>query len=219
MTRGQLDKAAAGGLAIFDFRYSIFKWCALVVRRVVQSTIGNRQSAIVIMLLVSGCASSPPPIPHSEPLTVLEVKNLAGVPLKFPSMYFGDALGAAEALQVEKLDLLLLVRAGLLSELSRRGYGARLEGGARYEIHGAFTRLDLDRLRSTGMIRLGLAVLIVDAQAGVEVGRGEVTREYRLLDVAPDEGGALGQSRFVERRIKAFVEALALDALNDAGLD
>jgi hypothetical protein len=90
---------------------------------------------------------------------------------------------------------------------------------ARYEIHGAFTRLDLDRLRSTGMIRLGLAVLIVDAQAGVEVGRGEVTREYRLLDVAPDEGGALGQSRFVERRIKAFIEALALDALNDAGLD
>lgn len=167
----------------------------------------------------SGCASTPPPIARSEPVTVVEVKNLAGVPLKFPAMYFGDALGAAEALQVEKLDLALLARAGLLAELKRRGYAAGLEARERWEIHGAFTRLDLDSLKANGKITLGLAVIVVDAVTGIEVGRGEALHEFRLLDVAPNDGGALGEGRFVEGRIKAFVEALALDALTAAGID
>ncbi len=167
---------------------------------------------------VAGCASPPPAIAHDAPLCVVEVKNLAGVPLKFPSMYFGDALGAAEALQVEKLDLALLARAGLYSELTRLGYAARLESSARWEIHGAFTRLDLDSLKSTGKITLGLAVIVVDVEARTEVGRGEAMREFRLLDVAPNDGGALGEGRFVEGRIKAFVESLALDALTAAGI-
>ena len=212
LIRGQLDRMVAGGLAIFDFRFSIFDWGARLVRRVVQST-------IVISLLLAGCASAPPPIARSEPVTIVEVKNLSGVPLKFPSMYFGDALGAAEALQVEKLDLAVLARAGLLAEMHRRGYVAALDGKPRLEIHGAFTVLDLDRLKETGKIKLGLAVLLVDTEAGAEVARGEVTREFRLLDVAPNEGGALGQGRFVEGRIKAFIEALAVDVLHDAGLD
>lgn len=166
---------------------------------------------------LAGCTSLPPPLPHNAPVVVVEVKNLSGVPLKFPSMYFGDALGAAEALNVEKLDLAQLARAGLFAEAARRGYGATLDRGGQWELHGAFTRLDLDRLRETGMVRLGLTVIVVEKARG-EVARGEVEREFRLLDVAPDEGGALGEGRFVESRIKAFVEALAKDALTEAGL-
>ncbi|CAG0952610.1 hypothetical protein ANRL2_00212 [Anaerolineae bacterium] len=168
---------------------------------------------------VAGCATPPPAIPHDEPLCVVEVKNLAGVPLKFPSMYFGDALGAAEALQVEKLDLAVLARAGLYSQLAGRGYAAKLERGGRWEIHAAFTHLNLEKLKSTGMVTLGLLVLVVDANAGTESARGEAIREFRLLDVAPDDGGSLGEGRFIEGRIKAFVEALALDALTAAGIE
>jgi hypothetical protein len=168
---------------------------------------------------VFGCATPPPAIPHDAPLAVIEVKNLAGVPLKFPSMYFGDSLGAAEALQVEKLDLTVIARAGLYSQLLNRNHAATLELGGRWEIHAAFTELNLEKLKSKGLIKMGLLVLAVDAEAGTEIARGEAIREFRLLDVAPEDGGSLGEGRFVEGRIKAFVEALALDALTAAGIE
>ena len=52
----------------------------------------------------------------------------------------GDALGAAEALQVEKLDLAVIAQAGLYSQLLKRGYAAKLERTGRWEIHAANSR-------------------------------------------------------------------------------
>lgn len=185
-----------------------------------RSTFRTAKLALLLPLMaLVGCAAAQPPLSRSEPVTVVEVKNLAGVPLRIPAMYFGDALGAAEALQVEKLDLRLLARAGLLSELEKRGYAGQLDGEARMELHAAMTVLDLDGLRDSGRIRLGMAVMVVDAQKKLETARGEVIREFRLLDVAPEEGGALGQGRFIADRLKGFVEALASEALHAAGLD
>ncbi len=119
-------------------------------------------------------------------------------------MYFGDSLGAAEALQVEKLDLAKLARAGLYSHLLSEGYAAKLELGARLEVHGAFTHLNLEALKSTGLVTLGLLVIVVDARAGVEIARGEAIRDFRLLDVAPDDGGSwarAGLSKAASRRL------------------
>lgn len=185
-----------------------------------QRAIRTAKLALMLPLMsLVGCAAAQPPLARSEPVAVVEVKNLAGVPLRIPAMYFGDALGAAEALQVEKLDLRLLARAGLLSELEKRGYAAQLDGEARMELHAAMTVLDLDGLRDSGRVRLGMVVMVVDAHQKLETARGEVTREFRLLDVAPEEGGALGQGRFIADRLKGFVEALASEALHAAGLD
>ncbi|KAA0217676.1 hypothetical protein EDM80_03090 [bacterium] len=176
----------------------------------------TRWLSLLLVLGLASCASTPPPLATvaREPLGLMPLRNLAGVPLKVPAIYFGDALGTAEALEVEKLDLMQLGRAALLARLRERGYAIDLveEPGMRVTLHGAITRFDLDALKETGRITLGLVVMVVNA-AGAEVGQAAVEREFQLMARAPNEGGALGEARFIEARLKAYIEALAQEAV------
>lgn len=180
--------------------------------------------AIFSLLLTCSCANQALMIRRdapADPVLVVEVKNFAGVPLIVPAVYFGDSLGTAESLEVEKLDLLQLSRAALFAQMRDRGYLASLSEdakGARFEIHAAMTCFDLDSVKDNGRIKLGMLVIVVDGRTNAESARGEVTREFQLFNRAPNDGGSLGESRFIEARLKGFVEALASDTLSAAGV-
>ncbi|HRJ78287.1 MAG: hypothetical protein HPKKFMNG_01050 [Planctomycetes bacterium] len=176
----------------------------------------TRWLSLLLVFGMAACASAPPPLAAApkELLGLTPLKNLAGVPLKVPAIYFGDALGTGEALEIEKLDLLQLGRAALLAQLRERGYAVELaeEPKGRTTLHGAITRFDLDALKDTGRITLGMVVMVISA-AGVEIGQAAVEREFQLMARAPNEGGALGEARFIEARLKAYIEALAQEAV------
>lgn len=181
--------------------------------------------AILPLLLMCGCANQAFVIRREAPVdsvSVVDVKNFSGVPLIVPAIYFGDSLGTAESLEVERLDLLQLSRAALFAQMRDRGFQASLSEDAKaasYEIHAAMTCFDLDTVKVNGRIKLGLLIIFVDVRTKTESARGAVTREFQLFARAPNDGGSLGEARFIEARLKAFVEALASDALSAAGIE
>lgn len=183
-----------------------------------------RYSAILLLLLAA-CATTGSGLPGGmqagDPLVIKPVRNLAGVPLKIPAIYFGDAVGKGAELGVEELDLALLAEAAVYAHLTGLNYSAELEQnmGAkpRYEVHAAVTDLDMTQVRQTGRFRMAMTVMLVDADRQAEVARGSAEQEFQLLDVAPDEAGAIGESRFIERRLQTFTEGLAREALDSAG--
>lgn len=182
---------------------------------------------LTLALLAAACAAGPPRFRRGgekpDSVAVVEVKNLAGVSLRIPAIYFGDDLGAGKNLDIEKLDLRLLARAGLYGYLKQRGYRAALSGevaaaSPNYEVHAAVTRFNLDALRATGRITLGMHMVLVRPQTQEVVLEAEHAEDFQLLDQAPDRVGALGGQRFIEERLKAFSEQLASGLLRKAGL-
>jgi hypothetical protein len=187
-----------------------------------------RSSLLLILLLLAGCATTGASLPDSverdAPMVVMPVRNLSGVPLKIPSIYFGDAVGKGADLEIENVDLALLAEAAVYTHLDVLGYRVELQQNAdklgaepHYQVHAAVTDLDMTELRRTGRFRMGIVVMLVDAEGQFEITRGEADQEYQLIDVAPDEAGALGTKRFIEGRLQSFTEGLAREAVDSAG--
>lgn len=175
----------------------------------------------LLLALLAGCAGAPGKLPPSrfsgDTLHVAQAQNLTGHPARLPAVWMGDNLGAADALESESLDLALALRAAVLAELRSRGFAAAAaEAAGGPTLHCALTEFDAAGLRRTGMLRLG--VMVVLAQDGREVARGSAVRDYRLFEKPPDEAGALGAQRFIESRVQGFVELLAGEALDAARL-
>src|SRR5437762_2257691 len=133
----------------------------------------NRLEILFLVLCLAACSASHPTFrrggDRADDIAVMEVNNLAGVSLKIPAIYFGDALGAGNQIKPEKLDLCELSRAGILSYLTQRRYRAALcekitSDTPKYELHAAITQFNLDALRATGRLTLGIQMMLVDAQ-------------------------------------------------------
>lgn len=183
--------------------------------------------ALLVLLTFAGCAG---PVHRLErgldsrdTVEVAAVRNLAGVSLKVPEIYLGDAVGRAGDVRVDAMDLKLLAEAALYSRLDDLGCRVALKGdgafpeGAKYELHGAVTRFDMAGLRATGRFRMAMAVMLIDVRTQAEVARGVAEEEFQLLDMAPDEVGAIGEQRFIETRMQIFIESLARSALDAGG--
>ena len=181
-----------------------------------------------LLLLLAGCATNgsrvPDEVTPEVPMVIMPVRNLAGVPLKIPAIYFGDAVGKGAGLEIDDVDLALLAEAAVYTHLDLLGYRVELQQNAaslgaepRYEIHAAITELDMTEVRQTGKFRMAMVVMLVDAAGQFEVARGGAEQEFQLLDVAPDEAGALGTQRFIEGRLQSFTEGLVREAVDSAG--
>lgn len=181
----------------------------------------------LLALVLSGCAATGTRLDRgldsSDTIEVVPVKNLAGVSLKVPEIYLGDAVGRAGDLRVRAMDIKLLAEAALYSRLDAMGRRVALKGdgafpeGASHELHGAVTHFDMTELRATGRFRMAMAVMLIDVGTQTEVARGVAEEEFQLLDMAPDEVGAIGEERFIEARMQIFIESLARSALDDSG--
>jgi len=184
--------------------------------------------SLIVLATVLTCAGCGSPRPEIRPgatsddtIAVMPVKNLAGVPLKFPEVYFGDNLGTGDGLEAKSLELAELARAGLLSRVRTLGYRADVEGtstSSRYELHAAVTHFDAAELRATGRFSISMTMMLVEAASRKVAASSETNREFQLFDVAPDESGAIGAQRFVESRIKMFMESLSWALVDDSGL-
>ena len=183
---------------------------------------------IIVALLLTACATEHVQLERGmfSPDTILikPVKNLAGVSLKVPEIYLGDAGGEVAGMDVEDIDVVLLAEAAVYAHLDELGYRSELDtgesrftGGPKYELHCGVTVFDMTELRQTGRIRMAMTVMLVDRQAQREVSRGSADREFQLMDIAPDEAGAIGEQRFIAARLQIFTESLARDAVDDAG--
>lgn len=183
---------------------------------------------IAALLLLAGCAttgsSASAVMQPEDSALVMPVRNLAGVPLKIPAVYFGDAVGKGAELDVGEIDLRLLAEAAVYAHLSELGYDVAFDQNAeslktppKYEIHTAITVLDMTDVRRTGRFTMGMTVMLVDAAGQFELARGSADREFQLLDIAPDEAGAIGEERFIETRLQTFTEGLAREAIDNAG--
>jgi hypothetical protein len=64
---------------------------------------------------------------------------------------------------------------------------------------------------------MAMTVIVVNVETQAEIARGEADREFQLMDMAPDEAGALGEQRFIEGRMQIFVESLAREAVDNCG--
>ena len=182
----------------------------------------------LILLLLAGCASATVRVERGalspDTVIVMPTRNLSSVTLKVPEIYLGDAPGSGAGLPFEHIDVALLAEAATLARLRETGCRAELEQHAarfgstpRFEVHSAITDFDLTELRQTGRIRMAMTVMLVDAINEVEIARGSVAREYQLMDVAPDEAGAVGEHRFIESRLQMYTESLAREAVDAAG--
>jgi hypothetical protein len=183
---------------------------------------------LLIPLLLAACGTSRPPIERGvfspDTMVVLPVVNLSGVTLKVPEIYLGDAGGDSGDFPIEDIDVALLAEAAVLARLDELGYRAALEQdagrfrtGVRYEVHAAITEFDMTEVRTTGRFRMAMTVMLVDAKAQVEIAQGQASGEYQLMDMAPDEAGALGEQRFIEGRLQIYTEGLAREAVDAAG--
>jgi hypothetical protein len=179
------------------------------------------------VLGVAACGTSRPPLERGlfspDTVVVVPVKNLSGVTLKVPEVYMGD-VGGRIGFPADDVDLALLAEAAVFARMDELGYrvdfvqnAGRFREGVKYELHSAITRFDMTELRQTGRFRMAMIVMLVNKTTQVEVARGESEGEYQLMDMAPDESGALGEQRFIEGRLQIFTESLAREAVDAAG--
>lgn len=179
---------------------------------------GMRQAAgVALLLLLTACAMTPrqASLPANVPVRVLPVKNLAGVTLTVPELYLGDAGEKAAGIEVEPIDLRLLAEAGLRAHLEQSGRGA---DASRHELHAAISSFDMSGVRRTGRIRLGLTVMLVDADAQSVLQQVEVTQDCQLFDQPPAETGVIGEQRFIRKRLEVFMQGLTTQALLELGI-
>jgi len=183
-----------------------------------------RFSVLLLLLLIAACGTTRPEIERGllspDRLLVKPVKNLSGVNLKVKELYLGDAVGKASELRVDDIDVALLAEAAVFSRLDELGYRVFMEPAkddCRYEVHGAITAFDMTEVRQTGRFSMAMTVIVVNVETQAEIARGEADREFQLMDMAPDEAGALGEQRFIEGRMQIFVESLAREAVDNAG--
>lgn len=172
---------------------------------------------LLVCLALAACSAQqhPSPVPAASPVRVLPVKNLSGVTLRVPELWLGDAGDRAAELDVELIDLRLLAEAGIRARLALIG---RETGASRFELHAAISRFDMDELRTSGRITLGLAVVLVDAEQRRVLAESEIVQDFQLMDRGPAETGMLGEQRFIRRRLELFSEELAKAALQELGL-
>ena len=187
-----------------------------------------RFSLLLLPLILAACGTTRPPVERGvfspDTVVVMPVKNLSGVSLKVPEIYLGDAGGDSGDFPIDDIDVTLLAEAAVLARLEELGYrvdlqqnAGRFREGAKYEVHAAITRFDMTEVRETGRFRMAMTVMLVDAAGQVEIAQGQAEGEYQLMDVAPDEAGALGEQRFIEGRLQIFTEGLAREAVDAAG--
>jgi hypothetical protein len=176
----------------------------------------GRLSLLAAVLLLGACASSGGLGLRAGPesadtIVVLPVKNLSGVSLKVPEMYVADMAGSVGELNVKSIDLGLLAEAALKAALRAEGLRV-VESSPRYEMHAAITEYDASELRRTARYRMGVVVMLVDTK-GAEVARGGAVQEFQLFSKPPAETGALGDERFVRRKLEGFTELLVREAV------
>jgi hypothetical protein len=187
-----------------------------------------RFSLLLVPLLLAACGTSRPLLERGafspDTMVVKPVQNLSGVSLKVPEIYLGDAGGDSGDFPIEDIDVTLLAEAAVLARLDELGYRAdlaqnagRFHEGVKYEVHAAITLFDMTELRETGRFRMAMTVMLVDAKGQFEIARGDASGEYQLMDMAPDEAGALGEQRFIEGRLQIYTESLAREAVDAAG--
>lgn len=179
-----------------------------------------RLSLIVFGLcLLAGCAGGPRAVlgEDTDTVRVEPVSNHAGVSLRVPEMYMADMLGASDALEVEHFDLALITRAALIAGLRVQDVRTA-ETGATHTLAAAITQYDAVDLRRTGRFRMTLLLILVNSATGGEIARAETGREFELFSKPPGEQGALGDQRFIRRKMEGFTEALAREALRELGL-
>jgi len=153
----------------------------------------------------------------ADTVHVEKVSNHSGVSLRVPEMYMADMLGASDALEVEHFDLALIARAALMAGL--RAHEVRTaDTGQNHNLAAAITQYDAVDLRRTGRFRMAMLVMLVDTATGREIARAETSREFELFRKPPGEQGALGDQRFIRRKMEGFTEALAREALRELGL-
>jgi len=178
---------------------------------------------LCLLLVLAACASSGglalQPGPDSPDTIGLQpVQNLAGVSLRVPEMYVGDMLGGDDPLEVQEVDLSLVAQAALLAGLRMQRLAVVTHGQPRFVLYPAITQYDALALRTTGKYRMELTLIMVDTRQDREVARATAAREFLLFEKPPEEGGAMGEARFIRRRLEGFTEALARDALQELGL-
>jgi hypothetical protein len=179
-----------------------------------------RASALVAVLLMAACSTTrglglkPGSV---DTVAIMPVQNLAGVSLMVPEMYVGDMAGDTDALEIEFIDLGLLAEAALTATLRGGGWQLTDPAEARYHLHAAITEYDATDLRRTARYRMAVVLILVD-QKGREVTRGGAVREFQLFSKPPHDVGALGDERFVRRKLEGFTETLVREAVTKLGL-
>lgn len=177
---------------------------------------------LLLALALSACAGAGPAELNrgsgsTDTISVSTVQNLSGVSVRVPEMYVNDMLGTSDPLDVEMLDLTLVTEAALVAGL-RDGQWPVQGAGAKYLLQAAITEYEARDLRRTGRYRMGLLLILVSEETQREVARADVSRDFQLFATPPGEQGALGDQRFVRRKLEGFTEALARDALRELGL-
>lgn len=186
-----------------------------------------RLLCVLSLLLVAACSSGPASGPirrgatSPDSVSVVPVKNLSGVSVVMPEVYFGDNSRLGAELDIDDVDMRLLVEAALLGQLRRLGYNADSAIHAdnpRFEAHVAIRRFDMDRLRREGRITIALSLFVIRTEDQAEITQSDTEDTFQLLDQAPDEAGVLGEQRFIRERLELFSEFLAESLLAEAGL-
>lgn len=182
-----------------------------------------KASLALCLLLLAACAAPGgmalrPGPDSSDTISLQPVRNLTGVSLRVPEMYVGDMLGGDDPVEVQEVDLALVAQAALMAGLRMDRLAVITQGKPRYVLYPAITLYDALALRTTGKYRMDMTLILVDTRQDREVARGTASREFLLFEKPPEEGGAMGDARFIRRRLEGFTEALARDALNDLNL-
>ncbi len=179
-------------------------------------TLAKHLPAILALLVLAACSSvqRQPPVPSGTSIAVLPVKNLSGVTLRVPEIWLGDAGEKVAGMNFEMIDLRLLAEAGLRARLSQQH---PIEPG-RHELHAAISRFEMNELRRTGHITLGLAVMLIDTQTHEVLAQSNAEQDCQLMDRPPAETGIVGEQRFIRKRLELFMEDLASKALLEIGL-
>jgi len=178
---------------------------------------------LLCLCLLSGCAGPNglglrTGTESADTILLEPVANMAGVSLRLPEMYVGDMLGTSDPLEVEEIDLCLVAQAALLGALRANDLRVEATGQTRYALAGAITEYDATDLRRTGRFKMSMLLILHDNNTSREVARGAATREFELFATPPGEQGAMGEQRFIRRKMEGFTEVLAREALKTLGL-
>jgi hypothetical protein len=154
-------------------------------------------------------------VPPGASVAVLPVKNLSGVTLRVPEIWLGDAGEKVAGMNFEMIDLRLLAEAGLRARLGQLEHPT---DAGRHELHAAISRFEMNELRRTGRITLGLTVMLIDTQTQEVLAESTSEQQCQLMDRPPAETGIIGEQRFIRKRLELFMEGLARAALLEVGL-